>query len=89
MADDDYVEVNAPVGIDDILITINGDKPFDFKLPVGQGTMYVVLSGSGSWRPLVFGPPMSVIELTRHVQAVVVSKSQAQAIGKRIHKPIS
>jgi hypothetical protein len=94
IADDDFVAVNVPLGQNAILLTINGDKPFSFTLPVNrEETMYLALSGNVSW---ALGDPSKaphcwncvVIDLTRHIYAKRLSKDEVTGIEARIHKKI-
>ena len=91
MADDDFVAVNLPLGENTILLTINGDKPITFTLPVTrEETSYVALSGDVTWA--LGGPAPNpgwiTIDLTRHLYAKVLSKAEADATAAKIHRKL-
>jgi len=92
MADDDFVAVNVPLGQNAILLTINGDKPFAFTMPVEhENTTYIAFSGDVTWA--LGGPTPDprfyTIDLTRRIYAKRLSKDEAEAVAAKFHKRLN
>ena len=93
MADQDLVAVNIPLGNNDVEVTINGDKPFSFALPVTrEERIYIELTGNVKWvsgRAYVkAGMEVMEFDFSRHVSAVRISRAEAETIASRIHKEL-
>lgn len=89
MADDDAVAINVPLGDNAILVTVNGDNPIAFDLPVSrEEIIYIALTGDVRWTNTSFYQNKMQIELTRHIQAHRLTKEQAMSLPETIRRKL-
>lgn len=87
MADDDAVAINLPLGDNAILVTVNGDNPIAFDLPITrEEIIYIALTGDVRWTNTAIYQNKMQIELTRHIQAHRLTKEQAMSLPETIRR---
>jgi|KBSMisStaDraftv2_1062788.scaffolds.fasta_scaffold539831_1 hypothetical protein len=89
LANDDFVAVNVPIGINYIEVALRNKKPFDFTLHI-DGAEKIYISLKSTDKILGFGnnDGRLALELSRHVDMQRISESEAQAWATRAHKNI-
>jgi hypothetical protein len=89
MADDDAVAINVPLGDNSILVTVNGDNPIAFDLPISrEEIIYIALTGDVRWTNTVIYRNTMQVELTRHIQAHRITKEQAMGLPETIRRKL-
>ncbi|HEX7816659.1 hypothetical protein [Dyella sp.] len=85
IANNDYIAVNAPMGVIPIWVKVSGDQMLDFALPIShENRIYVSLSSED--QPAGFSG--KAVYTRRHLQAQVISHDAALAWAERAHKTI-
>ena len=90
LANDDFVAINVPIGINYVDVSLHKKKPLDFTLHIyREEKIYISLKSSDKLLGLGADDGRLAVEYSRHIDMQRISEVAAQAWAARAHKDIS